>query len=126
MIRPITVTAHAKWIFEAAGYPEQWPDSLPALSDSHVILGSYAPELVGCFPVQFHIEHAEIHAAFLPDYRGNHAVKEAHDAFAWIWDNTSYQTIIAEIDLPHVARFAERCGMMRANGRHEVYRWAVL
>lgn len=126
MIRPITDPAHVRWIFEAAGYPESWPDNLPALSDSHVILGSYAPDLVGCFPVQFHEDAAEIHAAFLPNHRGHYAVSEARAAFEWVWDNTNYQTIIAEIDLPHVARFAERCGMMRANGRHEVYRWAVL
>lgn len=126
MITPITDAADAKWIFDVAGYPEKWPDNLPASSDSHVILGSYCPDLVGCFPVQFHELNAEIHAAFLPAFRGDFAVKESREAFQWIWDNTSYQVIVANIELPHVVRFAERCGMIPANGRHEVYKWAAL
>ena len=123
MIRPIESKNDCKWIFEAGGYPEKWPGWLEARSDYHVVLGAYAPDLVGCFPVQFWPLAAEIHVAFHPHFRGEFAKKSAQEVFRWVWDNTNYHTIIADIENPHVARYAERCGMRKVGDHYEVRKW---
>lgn len=65
-------------------------------------------------------DEIEIHCACLREYRGRKAVKAAKAAFQWIFANTKYKTIFAEIDHRHVAAFAAMCGMKRNNGRFEV------
>jgi hypothetical protein len=125
LIEPILDTSQIRHIFEAGCYPEQWPD-LPAYSTHHLVLGAWVPELVGCFPLNFHIDCTEIHVAFMPEFRGKFAIESAKDAFRWVWDNTSYHVIAADIEDPHVARFAESCGMKFTGTRYEVRKWAVL
>lgn len=125
MIAPITDPGQIKWILGVSGYSQGWPENLPVPGHS-VILGAFTAELVGCFPVQFYFECAEIHVAFHPDYRGEFAVESAKEAFRWVWDNTNYHTIVADIESPHVARYAKRCGMKQIGERYEVSKWAVL
>ena len=107
-------------------YPEEWGD-FPCASDNYIILGSWSEgDLVGCFPVNFIDGEAEIHVAFHPDYRGSNAVDEAHKAFDWIFGNTGCNRIFATIEEEHVARYAERCGMVKSGNEYEVLRWADL
>lgn len=126
MIIPITDTGQARQIFAAGRYPDEWPDDMQASGEWHCILGVYVPELVGCFPLNFWLDSVEIHVAFHPHFRGEFAVKSAQEAFRWVWDNTNYHTIIAEIEDPHVARYAERCGMRKVGDHYEVRKWAIL
>lgn len=126
MIAPIADASDAKWIFDVAGYPEKWPDDLPAFGDRHLILGVYATELVGCFPLNLRNDAIEIHACFHPHFRGKFAVQSAKEAFGWIWQNTFYNLIFAETEKPHVSRFAAQCGMKKSGNRYEVKRWADL
>ena len=107
-------------------YPEIVPDWLPINTPISLVLGVYGPELVGAFPLQKYETVIEIHAAFLPSHRGAFAVNAAKQAFEWIWANTRYDKIIAEITEPNAQQYAIRCGMKKINNRFEVSRWADL
>lgn len=126
MIRPIETDFEARTFLNAVPYTEYVPEWMPVISADVFVLGVYEPHLVGCFPLQVQPDGLEIHAAFLPEYRGRFAVEAAKDAFGWIWQNTKHNLIFAEITEPHVAIYAVKCGMKRKNDRFEVERWAAL
>lgn len=123
-LRPIDDSRAIRIIFEQANYPEKWDENYPASSEKHLVLGVFEPELVGCFPLNFYKDCAEIHAAFLWSHRGNYAVRAAKEAFKWIFQTTKYRRIVAEIEAANVERYAERCGMKKIGNRWEL--WANL
>lgn len=116
----------ARKFLNSVPYPEVIPENLPLNSEHSMIIGIYNPVLVGAFPVQKHGKHLEIHAAFLPKYRGAFAVNAAKQVFKWLWVNTDYRRITADISEPHIQKFAERCGMIKKDKYYEVSRWADL
>jgi hypothetical protein len=116
----------ARKFLNSVPYPEHVPENLPLNSEHSAIIGIYNPDLVGVFPVQKRGKHLEIHAAFLPKFRGAFAVNSAKQVFEWIWTNTDYRRITADISEPHIQNFAERCGMTKQDKYYEVLRWADL
>jgi len=79
-------------------------------------------KIVGLFPCEAYKDRIIIHACFLPDFRGDFAVKSSKEAFHWIFANTDYNTITAYIEPEHVKAYARRCGMVENCGLFEVYR----
>lgn len=126
MIVEITDDKVARGFLNSVPYEEHIPEWLPVCTDRTIILGWIDPHLVCCFPFNKYESEIEIHCACLREYRGKRAIKAAHAAFKWIFDNTQYTTIFAEIKHRHVEAFALMCGMNRVNGRFEVRKWAVL
>ena len=120
MIKLITSEPVLHWLFERGQYPETLPDDFPVASCGHVVLGVYEPDLIGCFPVEFHESKAEIHACFLPERRGYKAIAAAKEAFRWVFENTQYTTIISRISERHVKHFAIQCGMVKRGDHYEV------
>jgi len=120
MIKVIESDQEARDFLNSVPYPEHVPAWLPMNTAKSFVLGVYEGELVGAFPLLKHDDAIEINAAFLPKYRGEYAVKAAKEAFAWIWANTPFRRIIADIEIPHVSRFAAMCGMVRIGHLYEV------
>ena len=121
LIRPIEIDFEAINFLNAVPYPETVPHNFPINSKCSLVLGVYSPALVGAFPLQKFKNYIEIHAAFLPRYRGAFAVNSAKQAFEWIWANTNYKRIIADISDPKIEPFAQRCGMVKTGKYYEVY-----
>lgn len=110
----------ARDFLNSVPYPERVPEWFNINTPVSFALGVYVEKLVGAFPLLKHENAIEINAAFLPEYRGKFAVDAAKEAFTWIWDNTSFRRIIADIQEPHVARYAHRCGMVKKGQLYEV------
>lgn len=120
MIVEITDSAVARDFLNSVPFDEYVPAGFPVCNPTTIILGWHDPDLVCMFPMQIYGDEIEIHCACLREYRGRKAVKAAKAAFKWVFANTKYKTIFAEIDKRHVAAFAVACGMKRNNGRFEV------
>lgn len=120
MIKVIESDQEAREFLNSVPYPEHVPDWLPINTVRSFVLGVYTDKLVGCFPLIKHDDAIEINVAFLPEHRGEFAVESARQAFEWIWGNTPFRRIIANIKLPHVERFAEKCGMVKSGNLYEV------
>ena len=126
IIKQIASDDDARRFLNSVPYPEFVPDWLPLTTDHSLILGVYSSDLVGAFPLQKHVDCIEIHAAFLPEYRGRFAVDAAHKAFEWIWANTNYKRIIADISDPKIEAV---CAALRNGENKQILRgipWAVL
>lgn len=123
MFAEITDNETVRQFFNALPYPEHWPEGLDAIAAGNRFFGAYNPDLIGIFWLQPHGLEAEAHVGFVKSCRGL-AAKEAAGKFSqWVFENTDYHTIYAEILDPHVAVFAKWCGMKRVNNRFEVRKW---
>lgn len=120
ILKIITDDNECRQFMNSVPYPEYWPETLPAITPVSFVLGVYNPELVGCFP--FNIKNGElfIHACFLKEWRGKFAVDALKKAFEWVWENTEFAKISANIGERHVARYARLGGMKPVNGLYEV------
>ncbi len=108
-------------------YPEQVPETMKICKSNTIVLAWYIRrQITGLFLFQLFKDAIEIHACFKKEFRGNTAVIAARNAFAWIFKNTKYDRIIAEISEPHVQQYAERCGMFRTGDQYEVGKWEIL
>jgi hypothetical protein len=120
LIAPITDNETVRRFFNALPYPEHWPEGLDAIAAGNRFFGVYNPSLIGVFWLQPRGMEAEAHVGFVKECRGPEA-KDAAERFSrWVFENTEYHTIFAEVIEPHVALFAKWCGMKRVNGRFEV------
>jgi hypothetical protein len=126
MIQEIHDSKLARDFLNSVPFDQYVPEDFPVCNPTTIILGWYDPDLVCCFPCQKLRDVVEIHVACVRGYRGKRAVLAAKEAFKWIFSNTSYDSIVANITLKNAKRFAVMCGMRRVNGRFEVTRWAAL
>lgn len=110
----------ARDFLNSVPYPEYVPEDLPLNTAVSFVLGVYTDRLVGTFPMLKHDEAIEINVAFLPSFRGQFAVDAAKCVFRWIWANTPFRRIIADIYDPHVELYAQRCGMVKKGDLYEV------
>jgi len=124
ILKQIASDHEAREFLNSVPYPEFWPDWLPVNTPYSLVLGVYDPDLVGAFILQKFKSVIEIHPAFVTSHRGKYAVNAGKMAVQWVWSNTPYQKIIAELTDRRAAVYARLCGFKKHDKYYEVLKWA--
>lgn len=96
------------------GYPEEIPEWFPAVHFFGFTVGVYQDgELVAVYPLTIIEGVLSINVCIKPEWRGEYAGKASRAVIRWIFKNTGYSSIYANITLPHVERHALACGFKR-------------
>ena len=96
------------------GWSENAPTDTP-LPDILYLLALDNNDIAGVFNFNTLYEGVEVHAGFLPKYRGQFAVDAAKAMFDWIYSNTDYTAIYSSISIhrPEVMKYASLTGMVK-------------